>query len=697
MQQDNKTISMTAQELLDEGLHCYNQKNLKGALYFFELLYLIDRNNEELIFTIVNILQELKNYQKSISYIEALISLDPENENYIFSQAESYFHLQNYTKSLSLYLELQSLHPLNTHILQRLLDIYIKQNKRSEVSRVKLLLKDVEDKIYNSEFEIAKTVNLALSLVEQGSNDEAKALIESVLLFDKYNIDANGIYGALLSDEGSCEKALYYLDRVSNDLPDAYVSVYIKCLKELRGIGSAINYLKVKLTGNPDNHNLKKQLGYHYFNNQQYKDSFEILKFIKNEFQDKLEFSRTLALSRYLSINENKKWMNKDKLDAAAEELQAIYEKLPNDEHVLVELIKYYLNIGDIKKSYELACKGYFKSEEIREWNKAPYYNALRDRNRFFNSHIYGRVARPLLIDYYEVKNKVWNGEPLAGKKVVILREQGIGDEIKFASNYKWIVEQALHVDIFCSPRLIDEFSRIFPKANFHSVIEDESLIYMPQDKEHYLQSADFLILAGDLSALHYKKTNQPLFEENFYSISDEKKNEWKIKISKIVRTERPKVGIIWRSGLIDSSRSASYLSEKDAAEIINEIPEVEFINCMYVECNKDIEKINSITKGRLHKIPELDQKNDFENTAAMLSSLDLVIGASTATISLAHAVGTPSIIYGSDYLDEDGVLVKDALYYPNSTSISLPVIDLNKRKVAISKIISAIKDKLNI
>ncbi|MBU3848357.1 MAG: hypothetical protein H9855_15590, partial [Candidatus Acinetobacter avistercoris] len=195
----------------------------------------------------------------------------------------------------------------------------------------------------------------------------------------------------------------------------------------------------------------------------------------------------------------------------------------------------------------------------------------------------------------------------------------------------------------------------------------------------------------------HYKKTNQPLFEENFYSISDEKKNEWKIKISKIVRTERPKVGIIWRSGLIDSSRSASYLSEKDAAEIINEIPEVEFINCMYVECNKDIEKINSITKGRLHKIPELDQKNDFENTAAMLSSLDLVIGASTATISLAHAVGTPSIIYGSDYLDEDGVLVKDALYYPNSTSISLPVIDLNKRKVAISKIISAIKDKLNI
>ncbi|MGO2074577.1 MAG: hypothetical protein ACTH3B_05300, partial [Pseudoalteromonas sp.] len=59
-------------------------------------------------------------------------------------------------------------------------------------------------------------------------------------------------------------------------------------------------------------------------------------------------------------------------------------------------------------------------------------------------------------------------------------------------------------------------------------------------------------------------------------------------------------------------------------------------------------------------------------------------------------AVGTPVIICGSDYLKEDGVLQKEALYYKNASHISLPVCDEKFRDISIKEIINNIK-KLNL
>ena len=93
-----------------------------------------------MITTIINILQETKSYKKAEGYIDALLALEPENDNYQFIQAENFFYQQSYVKALPLYLKLHNLHPLNTHILQRLLAIYTKQNKRSEIKQVQALL-----------------------------------------------------------------------------------------------------------------------------------------------------------------------------------------------------------------------------------------------------------------------------------------------------------------------------------------------------------------------------------------------------------------------------------------------------------------------------------------------------------------------------------------------------------------------------
>lgn len=697
MQPKNDIVSMTAQQLLDKGLHCYHQKNLNDALFYFECLLEIETTNLDLLYTLVGILQELKDYKKALVYTEKLIALAPGNAEFLLAQAENYFHLQSYLKSLPLYQKLHNLHPLNTHILQRMLTICTKQNNLGEIKKLQSLLNKTENKTSNSQVQIAETVELALSLVELEKTVEAKLLIESVLLFDRHNINANGIYGALLSDEGEYEDALYYLDRIALNSSNEYINIYIKCLKEVRGAASVIKFLKQRVKKHSADYEAKKLLSVYYYNNKEYDKSYWLCQSIKNKYQDDLQFSKVMAMSRFMAVNEEKKWMDKTRLAAAANALNAIYKIISDDEDIIIQLARYYVNVGEERKAYDIICQCNFKDKNVREWNKHSYFKAIRDRESFFNSYILGRAIRPILIDVEKIKDKIWSGESLQNKNVVILKEQGIGDEILFASNYSWVIEQAQQVDIFCSARLMSEYSRIFPSANFHSVNDEGGVTYFPEGKESYITSADTIVLSGDLPALYYKENRVPLYKEKYYFVEESKKRYWKERLLKVVNVNKSKVGLIWRSGNVDSSRSASYLNEREMAYIISALPEVEFFNCMYVESRKEVGIINKLTKRKLHEVAGLDQRNDFENTAAMLSCLDLLVGAYTATISLALAVGTPAVAYGADYIKEDGILEKDALYYTNASHVSLPIIDDKMRLFAIEAIIKNIKLKLKL
>ena len=61
------------------------------------------------------------------------------------------------------------------------------------------------------------------------------------------------------------------------------------------------------------------------------------------------------------------------------------------------------------------------------------------------------------------VGGPVWRGEPLQGKSVVVLSEQGVGDEIMFASCLPDLITVAGRVTVACESRLTELFRRSFP------------------------------------------------------------------------------------------------------------------------------------------------------------------------------------------------------------------------------------------
>ena len=58
-----------------------------------------------------------------------------------------------------------------------------------------------------------------------------------------------------------------------------------------------------------------------------------------------------------------------------------------------------------------------------------------------------------------------WRGSPLDGKSLLVYSEQGIGDEIMFASCLDDVITQAGRCVVECSPKLAPLFARSFPRA----------------------------------------------------------------------------------------------------------------------------------------------------------------------------------------------------------------------------------------
>jgi hypothetical protein len=98
------------------------------------------------------------------------------------------------------------------------------------------------------------------------------------------------------------------------------------------------------------------------------------------------------------------------------------------------------------------------------------------------------------------------------------------------------------------------------------------------------------------------------------------------------------KVGLCWRSGLDVESRAGRQSDLADWAPLLA-LPGVTAVTLMYGDTTAERAALGLLAP---HHFPALDQRDDLEGLAALLSSLDLVVTAPTATGELAGALGVP-------------------------------------------------------
>jgi tetratricopeptide (TPR) repeat protein len=225
-----------------------------------------------------------------------------------------------------------------------------------------------------------------------------------------------------------------------------------------------------------------------------------------------------------------------------------------------------------------------------------------------------------------------WRGEPLADKRILIYAEQGLGDEIMFASCVPDVLKRALHVVIECNTRLAPLFKRSFPQADVHGANKDDDHAWLQA-----LPRADFQVAAGSLP-LHFRGNREAFPARSGYLVADGARVEsWRTRLA--ASGDRLRVGIAWRGGSLRTRQLTRSLALAHWQSLLTQ-PGVDFVSLQYGNVTEELAQLRDRHGVTVRAFG--DELADIDELAAAISALDLVISVDNTIAHLAGALGRP-------------------------------------------------------
>lgn len=243
-----------------------------------------------------------------------------------------------------------------------------------------------------------------------------------------------------------------------------------------------------------------------------------------------------------------------------------------------------------------------------------------------------------------------WDGRDILKKRLMVWREQGLGDELKFASVINDLRAVCENVIIECDPRLVTLLQRSFSWCQVRAQGNPDSKINTDQcDFDFHVPLGSLMrFLRDDISK--FSNAKRYLIPNPVRSL------EFRSRIDAI-SDGRTSVGICWRSGLLNVERNNNYTSISDWGTIF-ENKNLAFINLQYGDCEAEIVNAEQHFGIKIHRWPDIDLKNDLEAVAALIDNLDCVVSAGTAVAVFAEAMDKPVKVFvpgrGWTFLGQD-------------------------------------------
>lgn len=262
-----------------------------------------------------------------------------------------------------------------------------------------------------------------------------------------------------------------------------------------------------------------------------------------------------------------------------------------------------------------------------------------------------------------------WTGEP--GKRVIVSGEQGIGDEIMYASIFPDLIRDCSQVTVECMPRLKNLLQRSFPDVMFTGTRWDKNLEW-PADREfpeHHVAMASL--------PYHYRNRDEDFTGEPYLKPDKDMADAAAGMLGAL--GHRPKVGIAWTGGL---KRTRGHLRTRTLEELTPILrQDCDFISLEYNNRDAEIAEYREKRGIDIHTYHWMTAKGlDYDLTAALVSQLDLVITVPTTVSQMAGALGVECWVLVPKYTG--WIFARDV--YPWAKSVTPmrnpPIMDVAKR-----------------
>jgi len=193
-------------------------------------------------------------------------------------------------------------------------------------------------------------------------------------------------------------------------------------------------------------------------------------------------------------------------------------------------------------------------------------------------------------------------------------------------------VAAGAHPVIECSPKLETLFRRSFSAARVYAPIADRA---PPPDAQK--APIDMQIPIGSLP-LHFRRSRAEFPRHSGYLKGDPVRiDAWRERLAAL--GPGLTIGVSWQGGTHKSRRPVRSMALERWQPILRR-SNAHFIDLQYTDCGAELAALRTDTGIQIHSWDAV--RTDYEETAALVSALDLVISVCTAVIHLGGALGRP-------------------------------------------------------
>ncbi len=448
----------------------------------------------------------------------------------------------------------------------------------------------------NKSINIDEIFSLAIQYHQAGQLDQAIQIYQTILKSNPENHAVHNLFGLALHAKGLSDRAFAFLSKAATLSPETAKYHYDlgAILQSSEKDEESISHYRSALKLNPQNGAAWENLGVALSDcgyNQEAISAFEAALEINTK--SVLALTNLSTLRRWQGLHQQ-----------ALELLNTAILVEPTHVPARMKRAEVLLSLGDFEQGWDEYT-----------WRLIGAGRPGQDLVRF--------VPLPK-----------WDGQLLAGKTLLVYAEQGIGDEVMFASCLPDLLGQKGDIHFLCDPRMVSLFRRSFPEIKISPNISGD------WGQAGETVKADLRVPIGDLPKF-YRCSADDFSQQNAYLSADVALfNHWQHRLKELGSGLR--VGLSWRGGRQKYTQRARSISLESFVPLLS-LSGITFVNLQYGDCQEELDALPEQVRSNIASFDEVNPLVDLENFSAVIANLDLVISVDNSTVHFAGALGVPT------------------------------------------------------
>lgn len=597
------------------GLACLQQNKLPEALEVVSRALKARPQSADSLAMRGVVLSNLGRYAEALESQDSLLALRPDSAETHYNRGVSLAKLDQHEEAVASYRRSIALKPSNPQVFHNL------GNSLIELGRPQEALDAYEGRLASGPVAADTLINRGNALFQLNRPEEALKSYDQALIYEPDNISALLGRGHALRALGRNDDALASYDRLLATDPAHLEGMDGKCLalNALKRFSETLACCDVAGLLAPERTSILNARGVAMQNLGRFDEALAVaeraLSIDPANGETHFNLGNALyALGRYEDAEASFR-----QSIALAPDVSSAHKNLGG---ALLALERYDNALASYERSLELA-----QNDDTRT-NRALAYLGLGDFERGWAEYQY-RFKTDRVKCWRDYQVPLWDGKSLEGP-LVVWGEQGPGDQILYASMIPDLLKRVPSIIVEADMRLVPLFARSFPGTEVIPI--QKSLFAGPHAAHSPL---------GTLGC--HLRTSWESFSDMPGGFLKADAHRTRTLRERLKTDRRLVIGISWHSKnkALEKAKSSSL---HGFAPLL-QLPNCRFVDLQYGDTSAERDAVACDIGVRVEHLDDIDNFNDIDGLASLITACDLVVTVSNTTAHLAGALGKETYV----------------------------------------------------